>query len=321
MEMEQALGQFLESRSISYKDNRQSFVLERCPRCSGDKCYIRKRDGRSICFSGSCGSKWSYKGIVAELTGVHFNEAHKILFGSDLSQDAVELKIGFSLSFDPADEEEEIVSKPVALGFDFIPVEKSDVAIRYLAQRNILDPELIIAYDIRYQALMNAIVFPIRKNGILYGWQARSIPPLREGQLRLIFPSLFNKSQFLLNYDRARYEKNLIISEGPVDCINAEVPGFGSVCSFGKAVSLTQVKMILESDAENVYVGLDRDAWKEAEALVELLSTTKKVYRLFPPAHRKDLGECTKPEILQAIASAVLCEAYPASRLELFLKS
>jgi hypothetical protein len=328
-DLDSALQNLFQLKGISFRSNRKSLILDRCPRCSGEKCYIRRKDGRSICFSGKCGAKWSYKGIISELLSIPQSDVPKLLFGQDSSQDYEEIKIDFGKmeldleddwDFDDEDEPEEQIS-PIHMGPDFIPVERSEVAINYLLQRKIFDPSLITAYDIRYQAVMNAIVFPVTKDGRVYGWQARSIPPLREGQLRLITSPGFNKSKFLLNYDRAKEQKKIVLTEGPVDCIHADVPGYGAVCSFGKSVSRKQIELLLETKAEAVYIGLDRDAYREADYLCRMICPYKAVYRVLPPDHRKDLGECTFQEVQESLSKAQKCDSYPASRLEIYLKT
>lgn len=322
-----ALENLFETKGIGYKSNRKSFILNHCPRCSGQKCYVRRKDGRSICFSGKCNARWSCYSLVSELLNVKKEEAPKLLFGTDSSSDYNDIKLDFDeLIIDFKDEfdfeeEDESFLKPIAMGPDFLPVEQSKSAIDYLIERKIVDPALIAAYDIKYHALMHAIVFPVKYNGEIYGWQARSIPPLKEGQLRLITSPGLNKSKFLLNYDRAKVEKNLIVTEGPVDCIHADIPGYGAVCSFGKAVSLHQIELIIKSAAETVYLGLDRDAAKEIEYLCRKICPHKKVYRIQAPEHRKDLGECAPEEVLQAIENAQLCESYISSRLEIYIKN
>jgi len=324
-----ALENLFEIKGIGFRPNRKSFILNHCPRCSGQKCYVRRKDGRSICFSGKCGAKWSCYSLIAELLNVDTSEAPKLLFGVDSSLDYKDIKLDFDdLVVDFKDEfdfendaDGEELQKPIILGPDFLPVEKSDVGVNYLIERKIIDPLLIAAYDIKYHALMNAIVFPVIYNGEIYGWQARSIPPLKEGQLRLITSPGLNKSKFLLNYDRAKIEKNIIVTEGPVDCIHADIDGYGAVCTFGKSVSPNQIKLIIETKAEAVYLGLDRDAAKEVEYLCKKICPHKKVYRIHAPDHRKDLGECTFEEMLQAIENAQLCESYISSRLEIYIKN
>lgn len=324
--LDQALQDLFELKGIAFKANRKSFILERCPRCSGEKCYVRRKDGRSICFSGKCGARWTYKGIVSELLSIPQADVPKLLFGVDSSKDYDEIKLEFDeLTLDFKDEfdfeDDEDRPEPITFGPDFIPVELSEAGIDYLTERKIFDPALIAAYDIRYQAIMNAIVFPVTKDGQVYGWQARSIPPLREGQLRLITSPGFNKAKFLLNYDRAKLEKRIVLTEGPIDCIHSDLPGYGAVCSFGKYVSRQQVELLLATQAEAIYLGLDRDAAREVDQLCRAICPHKAVYRVVLPDHRKDLGECTPEEALHALENSELCGSYPASRLEIYLKS
>ena len=79
--------------------------------------------------------------------------------------------------------------------------------------------------------------------------------------------------------------------------------------------------MLLETSAKEVYVGLDKDAADEVHDLAEALSPSKRVFRMMPPDHRKDFGECSEQEVLESIGQATEFSGYPSSRLEVYFKS
>ena len=298
----------LDSHSVSYKAGRQSFIT----RCLNSGCrkedhfYIRKSDGRSICFR--CGFKANWRKIVSLICGGDFKEADSIIHsggadGRGLPED---------LFRDPLDIEEDLPEESrderMVFGPDFVSIEKSPGAVAYLASRGVKNPAIILRYDLRYQSGMNAVVFPIRRDGVLYGWQARKIAPL-PNELRLLTSVGLKKSRFLLNWDHAKTFDDLILVEGPFDCLKVDVPGFGAVASLGKGVSLSQIKMILDASFSRIYLGLDPDAFAEVYEIVSRFGLRKRIFRVLPPEGRGDFGECSEPEVLRAIDSAREVEA------------
>jgi DNA primase len=161
-------------------------------------------------------------------------------------------------------------------------------------------------------------VFPISRDGLVYGWQARKVNPGPD-EPRLLTKTGFNKSKHLLNYDKVGKLDSVILVEGPFDCVKVAQAGFGSVCSFGKEVSQKQIAMILSLSAEKIYVGLDPDAYREADEVIDQICLKKRVYRVLPPKGKKDFGECSIEEIRASIDSAT--EVFSkSSNLEIILK-
>lgn len=334
MELITQVLELFDERGIVYDEKRKSVVID-CPSCGKEKhCWVRKENLQTICFK--CGTSWSWKRMVAAVLGITQSEAVNLVYGKNTGDflgqmEALEIDKDshkpnpFSLSPDlnqaQSLQSEENELKPIFLTPDFISVDGVSRAEKYLAERGIVDTRIKSLYDLRYQALVDAIIFPVYRDGSLYGWQGRSIPPLKEGRLRLVNSTGFNKSRFLLNYDRAKTQDRLVLVEGPFDCMHVDVPGFGAVCSFGKTVSPYQIRMILESSAKEVYIGLDKDAADEVYDLAEALSPAKRVFRIVPPDNRKDFGECSQQEVLASFDLASELSGYPSSRLEVYFKS
>lgn len=301
MALAERLKSFLDEK-ISYYETKKSYVTK-ClnPGCGkSDHFYIRKSNGRSICFK--CGTKMGWQGIVSRLAGVSYEAAYGLIFGGGAG-DTVALPMDPDL-FSIKDEDKNEKDIPIQMGLDFFPVETSEEALFYIfGKRGVEDPRLIVDYDIRFQRAMNAVVFPVKRDGIVYGWQARKIAP-KEGELRLI-SSVFNKSHFLLNWDRASRCKKMILVEGPFDCLHVDVPGYGAVASLGKGVSLDQTQLILASQAQEIYLGLDPDASREFYDIVNRLGLSKKCFLIEPPKHRSDFGESSVAEVMEAIQRAI----------------
>lgn len=317
MDLEIKLKKLIEDKGLDYKETRQSWVVD-CinPACGKEShMYIRRKDGMSKCFR--CGSSWNWRRLVADLEGCRPSDAWNVLFrgqsGNSLNKLDILIDVEPDEHFENADDEPYI-----ELSKDFVNVEESEAAIEYLQNRGVTDPHSIMAFDLRWHHGMQAVVFPISRDGLVYGWQARKINP-KPDEPRLLTKTGFNKSKHLLNYDCARDKEGIVLVEGPFDCIKVFQAGYGSVCSFGKEVSSKQISMLLASGAEKIYVGLDPDAYKEAEKVMDALCLHKQVFRVNPPKDKKDFGECSNEEIQAAIAQAIKIES-KASNLEILFK-
>jgi hypothetical protein len=103
--------------------------------------------------------------------------------------------------------------------------------------------------------------------------------------------------------DRLQGSKHAVLTEGPFDALKGHLVG-GNVASMGKDVSARQLDIIVRSGVRALYVGLDRDAAKEVGRIVRDLHGTLDLYRLLPPPHRDDLGECTMEEVAHQFHTA-----------------
>lgn len=318
MDLETKLKKLIEDKGLDYKETRQSWVVD-CisPSCGKEKhMYIRRRDGMSKCFR--CGSSWDWRNLVAELEGCRPSDSWSVLFkgqsGNSLNKLELDLKLDPEEEIDLSDDDEPYIE----LSKDFLNVDESDRGMSYLESRGVTDAKTILDFDIRWHEGMQSVVFPISRDGYVYGWQARKVDP-KPDEPRLLTKTGFNKSKHLLNYDVAKSMDSIILVEGPFDCIKVAQAGFGAVCSFGKEVSKKQIAMLLSSSASRIYVGLDPDAYKEAEKVIDLLCLSKRVFRVNPPKGKKDFGECSPEEVRQSIELAI--EIYSkSSNLELVLK-
>lgn len=318
--LEVQLRAFLEERKVPFHIAKKSFITD-CvnPACGKEgHLWIRKQTGRSICFK--CNTRWSWRSLVAQIAKIPLSKVADVFFGGGggdyldevLDPNLFDTKY-FKELFGPTSD------KPINLGPDFVHLERSNRGLEYVISRGILSGALIAQYDLRYIAAMNAVVFPVRFNQQIYGWQARKIAPA-EDELRLI-SSKFNKSHFLLNYDRAQFQKNIILVEGPFDCLHVDLEGYGAVASLGKGVSQEQIQLLLNSPCcENIYLGLDPDASEEVYELINFMGFKKKVYRILPPYPRKDFGECSDVEVRSALDKAVLFTSQ-TDILDVYLKT
>lgn len=317
MDLEIKLKKLIEDKGIDYKETRQSWIVD-CISCGKEShMYIRRKDGLSKCFK--CGQSWDWRHLVADLEGCKASDSWNVLFrgqsGNSLNNLDIDLNTeetdGDSSSLD----NDEIY---IELSKDFVNVDVSDRGLDYLEKRGVTDHSVIVSFDVRWHQGMESVVFPIYRDGFLYGWQARKINP-KPDEPRLLTKTGFNKSRHLLNYDKAKDMDSIILVEGPFDCIKVAQAGFGAVCSFGKEVSQKQISMLLSANSSRIYVGLDPDAYKEAEKVMDALCLHKEVFRINPPNGKKDFGDCSTEEINIAIDSAIKVES-KASNLEIIFK-
>lgn len=245
--------------------------------------------------------------MVAAIVPCSVEDAYGAFFGEG-SGDEIAKPLDFEALFPQENEEEEDEPEPatVVLGPDFISAKDSLDAIKYLYSRGVASLKIVEDYQLKYNAAMHAVIFPVMRDGKTYGWQARKIDP-KEGELRLISQQSFSKAKFLLNYDRAKMAQGVIVVEGPFDCLHAELPDHDitGVASLGKNISQDQIKLILDLPTPRIYLGLDPDASKEVYEVLRKIGLGKTVFRIWPPKDRKDFGECTRGEVLQAVVKAI----------------
>ena len=317
--------EILEENGVATKATKRSIKTE-CPVCSGlFLCHTFISGGQTKCVK--CGKKWSVEGILADILNISQAQASQLLTIGEISKGVEEgLKLDIR-GFSNDDEDEAITSDDlpldeITLPPSFIPVETSEVGMKYLASRNVTDLSLIREHKIHYNALMNAVVFLVYDENLrLVGWQARFIKPFNPKMKMMTSPGM-KKERTLYNLFQSKSFigalSSTILVEGAFDCLKTDIDGYLSVASFGKGVSKKQLEMLLNHSAKNIYIGLDRDAGVDAGRVANQLARYKNVFRILPPDHRGDFGECTKEEVLESIKSAIPMED-GAPRAEVYL--
>lgn len=310
----------LNEAGVVIKTTKRSVVCD-CPECGGSfKLYILKTTGQNKCMK--CGERKSPAALVSVLTGISYAEAKGLIYEGapvDLSKDLV---VDFSVDNEEEDlTQVEAVEQLKAHRIDPLFVDPIGTpGEEYLRSRGITDKALIKRHDIRYSATMHAVVFIIKdQHGVPVGTQARFINPLNPN-LRMITSEGLEKGKVLYNYRASDCEDAVITTEGPFDCLKCDVPGHTSVATLGKGISPHQIDMLLKCKAKRVYIALDRDAAKEASDLAMALVEHKLVYRMLPPEHRQDFGDCTQEEVLESIKLATPYSVDKTSNLEVFFE-
>jgi hypothetical protein len=305
----------LEDDGIKYTQNHKSLILK-CPKCrKSDKLYIRKSDGRFVCWV--CADTEGFSGkpewALAALTGRDIGDLRKHLYGAsgpttlfldiraeDFFAEDDEIPI-----FIP-DELPEVLPAP-----GFVELAGSPGAT-YLAKRGIPLP-VALEYDIKYWPAEGSVVFPVVSRGRLVGWQTRKIGKTEwvdeDSGVTIKIPKAMTsvglkKERVLMFGDRITGD-HAILCEGPIDAIKATQCG-GNVASLGKLVSRTQLELLKHSGISKLYLALDPDAFIESAKILKEMSRYMKVFDMRPPEPYKDLGEMPMAEVKHLMDNAPL---------------
>jgi len=301
----------LEESGISFKSNTKSYVME-CPRChKREKLYIRKADGRFVCWV--CKESEGYSGYaewcLTDLTGKPVDQIRAYLYG-------VNTPVGrfIDIKFDEFFGDEDEI--PMFVGGDLKPIEDDpgfrDLdspagtrGVAYLARRGI---SLGVAkeYGIKTWPARNSIVFPVVFRGSQVGWQTRYIGETEvlddeeASPVSLKIPkamtSLGLKKERTLMFSDRIVGDWVVLCEGPIDALKAHLCG-GNVAALGKGVSGYQLDLIKNMGIKRLYLGLDPDAFMESAKILREMAQYVEVYDMRPPAPYGDLGEMTMEEV------------------------
>jgi len=308
------LKDLIENSGLSRHQNSRSYIFT-CPLClKKDKLYIRKTDGKFVCFVCAEGER-RFRGrceyALTELLGWPIRELRHRLYGDDIDSKTIDELLSFQL-YDFYAEEDEITEDvtstlpTLSWPFDFYPIDdpKAVRGLKYLEQERGVPLALAKVYGVRYCPPQRRVIFPVEVNGRLIGWQARSIIPTEwyddDGFVHTMPKILGNKGLrreiALMFGDRLQGSKHAVVCEGPLDGIKCHLIG-GNVVTMGKAVSEAQLRVIRNSGVTKVYLALDPDAASEMDRICHALGDLE-LYHLVPIRGRKDLGACTPLEVL-----------------------
>lgn len=299
---------------IPHKQNSVSWVLA-CPKCQKkDKLYVRKSDGRFVCWV--CRETEQFYGRVeyalSEVLGLPIAEVVRKVYDTP-DQTPVNL-VTFTVK-DFFDDEDEIDSDALGSGTVFPPdfysigAPQSEPGLRYLESRGI-PLEVAEAYGIMYHPIKQRVIFPIYDNGMLMGWQARATFPTEyydEDGKKVSIPKILSSRGIprdrLVMFAPRLQGDTCVLTEGPVDAIKCHL--FGSnVCTMGKSISEGQIRYLIKHGIKKVYLALDPDAVADAQQLARIYSGDLEFYMVSIPPQYKDIGEMDYRDALNAILDA-----------------
>lgn len=315
---------------VGYKTTSNSFVFN-CPECGGkDKLYMHRKKGFFKCFK--CGEENGFMGrpefALVKMGDLRLPDLVEKLYGISFQFDEM-IKIEFL--YDPfdydslyTDEEPLPPVEPIHFPVDFYGFGRAEFkpGLEYCAFRGVTI-EQIKKHNIQYSPKQNRVIFPVWYGNQLFGWQGRYIKDLvvrrANGDIAYKIPKAITSTnltsgRLLMFHNNTIGTDQIIVCEGPITALHAEwAPGGGAVATLGKQVSRHQIKAIAEHAGSKIYLALDPDAATMSGRIYNTLSElcpSKKIYLMYPPAGKKDLGDCTKEEVIAAYDNATLLESH-----------
>lgn len=321
----EALKRIIEDSGLSFKPGSVSWIFT-CPRCNKkEKLYIRKRDGRFVCWV--CKETDGFQGkpeyALCELLGQSIKSIQEKLYGEEINQVTTNISVNLK-SYDEdetvEDQAQELAKVSWPLDFYELTHQHAIKGVTYLAGRGI-PLDIAVSYDIRYSPVQNSVVFPVKVDGVLIGWQRRLVISnewIDELGIEHKIPKSYTmtglkKEQVLMFGDSLLHSPHAIVCEGPVDALKAHLCG-GAVCTMGKGVSRVQMQLIRNSGVSKVYLALDPDAAEETSRLLKELGMES---YFMDPRPYEDLGAMSFQEVFELFRRA---ERVTSNRLFIFLK-
>jgi hypothetical protein len=302
----QVLREIIDRGGIPFKEGAVSFIFS-CPRCrKARKLYIRKTDGKFVCFV--CRKDGFYGEApyaLKELYSIPLQELQNRLYGARVQQFSNFMDLKFN---SPWLTNEEFGKEESTEGLGEVTLSPSFVGPNtnlftpgqiYLNKRGI-DDSRIRKYNILYNPVWRTVVFPVYEADRLVGWQERSTVNDFKYTLKH-----FQKEKTLMFLNNLNNSKHAILCEGPVDGIKTDLCG-GGVVTMGKGVSSAQLD-IIKARTRKLYLALDPDATEELDKICRhMFDYMDKIYILMPPKGKKDLGVCSFEEVFEQFQHAPL---------------
>jgi hypothetical protein len=308
------LAQFIHDAGIPHGQTSISYVFD-CPRCNGrKKLYLRKRDGRFVCWV--CKETDNYQGrpeyALADLVGLPVKVVAAKLYGRSGAPVELYLDVQIADFYGDGDEVDEEASEipTTFMPLDYYPIDEPKAArgAAYLEGRGI-PVDVAKRYNIHYAPAERRVIFPVESHGKLYGWQGRLVIPdhyvNEDGDEVKLVKIKGNKElpreRVVMFADRLVDCEHALVGEGPVDAIKADLVG-GNVATMGKAVSREQMLLLLRSGVKRIYLALDPDAAEETQRLVRDYFDEVELYNVLARGVGKaDLGAMKFVEVADLV--------------------
>lgn len=301
------IKQKIEEQGEEYRE-RANTIHTRCPRCDrNDKFSILKENGSCICYRGSCdfGTQW-FEVWLSETAGISLKEARSQIYGPPRAQ-SVSNQIG-----DPFIKTQKERAEDPFLPIDWPPTfiggkgteesmwmdePQAKDGLQYIESRGI-PLQIANKLSLQYFPKSRRVVFPVLKDGVCFGWQARTIDS--DVSPKILTSPGFKRANMVMFADQIKRDDFVIICEGPVDAIKFFCVG-GAVCTMGKTVTAKQIEFILSYNPKKIYLALDPDAAEEMNKIFAVVDVP--VYIIEIPDScinrcklnnkKPDFGECS----------------------------
>lgn len=327
------LEAFIRDAGLSYRVNAKSWIFA-CPLCGKDqKLFISRATGYFKCWVCAEDPDRKFRGApeyaLTELTSQPVIAIKRALYGDGVVKATVFLDAKFNDLVDEDDDQldlAELTETYTELPSTSWPLDAYRLdhkwatrGAEYMAGRGI-PVELAMAYDVRYCPEKRAVMLPAWVGDKLVGWQYRityeehalAMLPALDGSL--VETPVQNlkiwsdgeagawRDRCVMFANRLTDAEHCVLCEGPFDAMKAHLAG-GNVASMGKAVSLGQVRWLLNAGVRKLYLALDPDAAREIEPLLSKFDGVP-VHQVVLPSGVKDLGKMTLEAARDAILSA-----------------
>ena len=315
------LEAFINEAGLSYKTTSKSFIFD-CPLCQKkDRLYLRKADGRFICWK--CATTNRFQGApefaLEALTGTSLKRIREALYGSSHYQASLALNItldAFNDELGPLDDELEGYQDFQELTWPYhclpLSARASLDGENYLVSRGV-PISIAMLYGIRYSPERRSVVFPVEIGKKLVGYQYRTIDPTLvtkpDGtpvELLKTVSSLDNPRAKCVMFSNRLTSDFAVLCEGPFDALKAHMVG-GNIASMGKKVSQHQIELLLRSGIKKLYIALDPDAAEEINPLLKRIGDVEAYLVELPckdPKKKVDLGSLSMEEARDCILAA-----------------
>ena len=256
-------------------------------------CEVDKEKGLFICFS--CQENGTLLDFVMKTTKRSYFEASRIISNAAKEinfTDQIVNTISTSKEIEPFDIE---LIKKLYNG-----CLESDRAKQYWDSRGITS-ESINTFKLGYSSNQDMVTVPVQSDSGMYvGFVARSV----EGKS---FKNSTNmpRSKVLFNLNRCKFEE-IIVVESSFDAIKLHQMGFHAVATLGANVSREQMRL-LEKYATKIILAPDSD--DAGQTFVNKIMDNIKsrdISLIKVPEGKKDIGDMTKQEILDAMDNKTL---------------
>lgn len=156
------------------------------------------------------------------------------------------------------------------------------------------------------------VIFPVKCNAELVGWQMRSIPNTfygsREDVVR--YYHLFNKGNFLYNYDKAKKYQVVVVTEGVKKALKFP----NGVATLGKGISSKQLDLIQEWDFITLLLDGDDKGQEAAEKVMRCIENgPKTIININLMDYGYESPDDATSEALGKIVSDAWMDQYPDS--------
>ena len=284
----------LEDLGIEFRESGQSIVLKHCPECGSSKYKVHLRAnlengmlfGR--CYAGSCQTNYSSIKYLLK-SGISYSEAMKI-HGFDAEESLKQMAPIPRLDVVPAEKVAEDKEEVPDISIFFpLKLMKGHPAYDYAIKRGV---SLEMA-DVRIDHKECAVVFLVKENDTVVGFQKRFVVPDKE-YIKAKSSNGFSKSKHILTF--LNPGKDILVCEGPFDAVAAWRFGFTGVCTFGASVSEVQISKIIQLSVDNrVNIGLafdqDEAGLKGASRIKSALFWMDKPCYEMVPSTGKDVND------------------------------